>query len=108
MKLVDAAHIVPVTYPQSTDEVTNGVALCRLHHGAYDNGILGICSNYRVLTNPAMERYLAELRLDDGLRNFKSKLPRSIRLPSSLEVRPTPNNLILGLRARRWPEDLIA
>jgi putative restriction endonuclease len=42
LKLPDAAHIVPVTFPDSTDEVTNGLGLCRLHHGAYDNGLLGV------------------------------------------------------------------
>ena len=67
LKLVDAAHIVPVSHPQSTDEVTNGLALCRMHHGAYDNGLLGVRSDYSVLTNPHAERRLGELHLDMGL-----------------------------------------
>ena len=55
LKLVDAADIVPVSSPESTDEVTNGLALCRLHHGAYDNGLMGIQSNYQIITNTDCE-----------------------------------------------------
>ena len=108
LKLVDAAHIVSVSYPQSTDEVTNGLALCRLHHGAFDNALLGVQSDYKVITNSDAEGRLRELRLDMGLREFKSRLPESIALPISLEMRPVPENLRLGLRARRWPAGLIA
>jgi len=104
LKLVDAAHIIPVSFPQSTDDVTNGLALCRLHHGAFDNGLLGVLSDYRVTTNPDHEARLASLRLDMGLEKFKSELPHRITLPSSVESRPAPAKLILGLRARRWPE----
>lgn len=108
LKLVDAAHIVPVSYPQSTDEVTNGLALCRLHHGAFDNALLGVCPDYSVITNPEAEERLTELRLNMGLGEFKLRLPESIALPASLEMRPTPENLRLGLQARRWPSRLIA
>ena len=40
MELVEAAHIVPVAHEDSRDIVTNGVALCALHHKAYDRGVL--------------------------------------------------------------------
>jgi putative restriction endonuclease len=108
LKLVDAAHIVPVSFPESTDEVTNGLALCRLHHGAYDNGLLGVQSNYRVIVNPDTEIRLAKLRLATGLEEFKARLPERITPPSVIEVRPVPKKLIIGLRARRWPDKLVA
>ncbi|MBS0207922.1 MAG: HNH endonuclease [Planctomycetes bacterium] len=108
LKLVDAAHIVPVSYPQSTDEVTNGLALCRLHHGAYDNGLLGVQSNYRIITNPDCESRLAGLQLHMGLEEFKARLPQQIVIPSALEARPNPQKLILGLRARNWPHTFCA
>lgn len=38
--LVEAAHIDPVADPESTDDVQNGIALCPLHHTAYDAGII--------------------------------------------------------------------
>ncbi len=108
MKLVDAAHIIPVSDPHSTDEITNGIALCGVHHTAYDTGLLGIQSNYRIIVNPQQEHRLAELRLGNGLPDFKGRLPQAITLPSVIETRPDPAKLILGLRARRWPERLIA
>jgi len=107
LKLVDAAHIVPVSYPQSTDDVTNGLALCRLHHGAFDNALLGVRSDYGVITNPEGERRLKELHLDMGLEEFRSRLPEQITVPRSLEMQPEPGNLRLGLQARRWPAELI-
>lgn len=108
LKLVDAAHIVPVSYPESTDEVTNGLALCRLHHGAYDNALLGVRSDYSIVTNIEIERRLAELHLHGGLKEFKEQLPSRITPPTSIEARPAPGNLLIGLRARRWPGTLIA
>lgn len=108
LKLVDAAHIVPVSYPQSTDDVTNGLALCRLHHGAYDNGLLGVKSDCSIILNPDSESRLAELNLDMGLPEFKSRLPAKIVVPHSIEARPDPQKLILGLKARYWPTILCA
>lgn len=108
LKLVDAAHIVPVSFPESTDEVTNGLGLCRLHHGAYDNALLGVRSDFRVIVNPETESRLAQLRLDVGLEDFKSRLPQQIIYPASIEARPDPRRLVIGLRARRWPDNLVA
>lgn len=107
LKLVEAAHIVPVSDSRSSDDVTNGMALCRLHHGAYDNGLLGIQSNYRIVLNPAAIKRLEEANLIEGIETFKQNLPSTIRLPSSLEVQPAPANLRLGLEVRQFPSSLI-
>ncbi len=103
LKLVEAAHIVPVSHPKSTDEVTNGLALCRLHHGAFDNALLGVQSNYKIIINPESEERLKSIKLDVGLNDFKARLQESIRLPASIEARPDPGRLKLGLEIRRWP-----
>lgn len=108
LKLVEAAHIIPVAFPHSTDDITNGLALCRIHHGAYDNGLLGIQSNYQIVVNSDQESHLAELRLDMGIDEFRQRLPERITVPASIEARPDPAKLIVGLRARRWPELLVA
>ena len=108
LKLVEAAHIVPVTHPRSSDEVTNGLALCRLHHGAYDNGLLGVRSDCRIVINPERVDRLRALNLAGSLHDFESRLPERIRIPTSIEVRPLPENLRLGLELRRWPAVLIA
>jgi putative restriction endonuclease len=41
-ELLDGAHILPVTNPRSVDTVPNGLALCKLHHTAFDRNILGV------------------------------------------------------------------
>lgn len=108
LKLVDAAHIVPVSHPTSRDEVTNGIALCRLHHGAFDNALLGVQSDYQLIINPERSDKLREIGMDTWLPSFQSTLPPRIRVPASIEARPSAENLKLGLRLRRWPDALIA
>lgn len=46
-ELLDAAHIRPDSQGGSAD-VNNGLALCKIHHGAYDADILGISPDYVV------------------------------------------------------------
>ena len=40
--LLDAAHILPDRHPQGDPVVPNGLAMCKIHHAAYDANILGI------------------------------------------------------------------
>lgn len=42
VSLLDAAHIRRDAHPQGIAAVSNGVALCKIHHAAYDQNILGI------------------------------------------------------------------
>lgn len=41
-ELLDAAHILPDNHPRGEPVVTNGLALCKLHHAAFDRHIVGI------------------------------------------------------------------
>lgn len=47
-ELLDAAHIIPDSDPlgRGTPVVANGLALCKIHHAAYDANILGIRPDY--------------------------------------------------------------
>lgn len=45
-ELLDAAHIIPDTAPRGLPVVPNGLALCKIHHAAYDQNILGIRPDY--------------------------------------------------------------
>ena len=40
--LLDAAHIVGGAHPLGDPVVPNGLALCKIHHAAYDQNILGV------------------------------------------------------------------
>ena len=47
-ELLDAAHIVPDSQPKGDPVVPNGLALCKIHHAAYDQNFLGISADYTV------------------------------------------------------------
>lgn len=49
--LLDAAHITADAHGDGLPVVTNGLALCKIHHAAYDENILGISPDYVVLIN---------------------------------------------------------
>ncbi|WP_238705819.1 HNH endonuclease [Serinicoccus chungangensis] len=40
--LLDAAHIVPDSHELGEASVRNGLSLCKLHHAAFDSGIMGV------------------------------------------------------------------
>lgn len=47
-ELLDAAHIMPDSLPMGEPKVSNGIALCKLHHAAFDTFIIGISPDYIV------------------------------------------------------------
>lgn len=57
-ELLDAAHILPDTHPQGLPVVPNGLALCKIHHAAYDMNIVGIRPDLVVEVAP---KVLAEI-----------------------------------------------
>jgi putative restriction endonuclease len=107
LNLVDAAHIIPVRHPRSTDDVTNGVALCRLHHAAFDNGLVGIRPDYGVIENPQVITRLRDLGFLLGIEEFRGLTRNRLRHPRALEVRPDIACLRLGMQARNWPAEMI-
>ncbi len=47
-ELLDAAHILVDSHPQGRPIVSNGLALCKIHHSAFDANIVGIRPDYTV------------------------------------------------------------
>jgi putative restriction endonuclease len=45
-ELLDAAHIVPDALDQGEPTVNNGLALCKLHHAAFDKLFIGVTPDY--------------------------------------------------------------
>jgi len=41
-ELLDASHIIPDNDPRGEPLVSNGLALCKIHHTAFDRHFLGI------------------------------------------------------------------
>jgi putative restriction endonuclease len=45
-ELLDAAHIVPDSDPEGEPMVSNGIALCKLHHAAFDKYFISVRPDY--------------------------------------------------------------
>jgi putative restriction endonuclease len=58
LRLVDAAHILPVGAVDSTDDVQNGVALSPTYHRAFDNALIFLDENLVMKINPSKELQL--------------------------------------------------
>jgi len=50
---VDAAHIIPWSESHN-DNPNNGIAMCKLCHWSFDEGLLSITSQYAVVTSPQL------------------------------------------------------
>lgn len=48
IELLDAAHIIPDKDEESIPSVNNGLALCKIHHAAFDQHIIGVSPDYEI------------------------------------------------------------
>lgn len=103
LDLVEAAHILPVGAPGSTDATSNGLALCTLHHRAYDDVLIGVSEDYRVLRNGIRLRELERLNLANKQGEFFEGLRPVLLLPSRTPDRPRQEYLRSSMRFRGWP-----
>jgi putative restriction endonuclease len=103
LKLVDAAHILPVPSEDSSDDVTNGVALSPTFHRAYDNCLIYLDEDFVMRLNSEKISDLAIQNLDGGLRDFQSFLDKKIHLPFDINQRPRVEYIKMANRYRRIP-----
>jgi len=89
LRLVDAAHILPVGADGSSDEVSNGICLSPTYHRAYDQGLVYLDDKLAMRINAEKERELVELRIHGGIRQFKSLLGHQIMLPADRNQWPS-------------------
>ncbi|MBZ0203078.1 MAG: HNH endonuclease [Ignavibacteria bacterium] len=88
LKLIDAAHVLPVGVDDSNDETSNGIALCALHHRAYDRALVTFDEKYDVLHNTKKIEEIKTIGHDGGLDKFLKNLNEKIALPPSVSDRP--------------------
>lgn len=89
-ELLDAAHILPDRDERGRPEVPNGLALCKIHHAAFDTGILGIAPDYVIhIRGDVLEEHDGPMLLH-GLQEM-DRLP--ITPPSRAQLRPNPEYL---------------
>jgi putative restriction endonuclease len=78
-ELLDAAHIIPDEHPEGEPRITNGIALCKLHHAAFDNMFIGLSPSYTIKVRSDI------LGEDDGpmlIHGLKELHNKAILLPS--------------------------
>ncbi|HEY5334497.1 MAG TPA: HNH endonuclease [Mycobacteriales bacterium] len=72
-QLIDAAHIVPDGHPLGDPIVRNGLALCKIHHAAYDANILGISPDSIVHINEEVMQVIDGPMLEHGLKDMNGQ-----------------------------------
>lgn len=85
-ELLEAAHIIPDKDPRGLPTVSNGLALCALHHKAYDWHILGIRPDYKIELRQDILDEVDGPMLRHGLQGFQDKV---ILLPRRQLERPS-------------------
>ncbi|MGC8480652.1 MAG: HNH endonuclease [Acidimicrobiales bacterium] len=84
-ELLDAAHILPDSHPRGEPIVQNGLALCKIHHAAYDQNLLGIRPDYVVSVQASIMREKDGPMLRHGLQEMDG---RKLHVPSSKGALP--------------------
>jgi len=84
-ELLDAAHILPDGHPLGAPVVPNGLALCKLHHAAFDRHLLGVRPDLTVELRPDVLREPDGPMLKYGLQGFEGAL---LKVPRDAALRP--------------------
>ncbi len=107
LKLVDAAHIVPVKHTESNDETSNGLCLCALHHRAFDQGLVAVLPNYQIAINRTKLALLQSQSLGGGEDAFVKNLQMQISTPQQRGERPNATLIRTALRVRELQHDAL-
>ena len=84
-QLLEAAHIVGDRETLGTPTVPNGIALCSLHHAAFDAHLMAVRPDYQIEVRRDVLKESDGPMLIHGLQGFHGKL---IRVPSRQQLRP--------------------
>ena len=83
--LLEASHILPDGHPLGEPVVPNGLALCKLHHAAFDSYIIGVTPDLEVTVRLDVLEEIDGPMLLHGLQGFQG---RRIHVPRADHLRP--------------------
>jgi putative restriction endonuclease len=89
-ELLDAAHIIGDAELGGDPIVPNGLALCKIHHAAFDRNFLGITPTLKVQINSKLLDEVDGPMLKHGLQEMHGS---TIGVPRSSAARPDPERL---------------
>jgi putative restriction endonuclease len=84
-ELLEASHILPDGHPRGEPIVPNGLALCKLHHAAFDSDIIGVTPDLEVKVRLDVLEEIDGPMLLHGLQGFQD---RRIHVPRADHLRP--------------------
>ena len=84
-ELLDAAHIIPDTEPEGEPVVQNGIALCRLHHAAFDRFFLAVRPDHIIVVRPDVLEEIDGPTLEHAIQGLHGQ---RIILPAKPAERP--------------------
>jgi putative restriction endonuclease len=96
-RLLDAAHIVPDHEQLGEAKVPNGLALCKLHHAAFDGDLLGVTPDLEVRLASGLLDERDGPMLEYGLRRF-----HGARIEAPTQLRHRPDRDLLAVRFERF------
>ena len=100
LELVEAAHIVPHSDDRGTDDITNGICLCKLHHAAYDNSLIFFDQKFKIKMNDEKIQYLIKIGKDSGLHHLNKISFDEIKLPLNPIHKPDISNIKIANKIR--------
>lgn len=86
-ELLSAAHIVPDSHPKGEPLVSNGLALCALHHSTFDRFFIGLRPDYVIEIREDILREKDGPTLAHAIQGLHG---RSIIVPRAASNRPDP------------------
>ncbi len=84
-ELLEAAHILPDSEPEGEPVVRNGIALCRLHHAAFDRFFLAVRPDGIIVVRPDVLEESDGPTLQHAIQGLHGQ---SILIPRKLEEQP--------------------
>lgn len=99
--LVQAAHIIPHSQPDSTDSVQNGLALCVEHHKFYDDGLLMPGPERKLVFSDKRATFLMAIDQGAGLEGIELFVNRGYSVPRESSLHPDDKLLLRGLNFRK-------
>jgi putative restriction endonuclease len=102
LRLLQGAHILPVGEIGSTDDTANGIALCALHHLAYDHSLVTFDKGFKTHVNAGMISSLKAEHMAGGLNKFRGAIRPIISAPPSKGDRPNPTFVDKANSLRGW------
>lgn len=89
-ELLDAAHIIADSKPHGDPVVPNGLALCKIHHAAFDTNIMGVRPDLTVHIRHDILDEIDGPMLRHGLQGMHNE---RLQPPRTRTARPSPDRL---------------